>query len=110
MLEEIGVPGENPRPAVRHWQTLSHLYLNIWYALIGFYGDRDEGIEGNNGLLDQVKAMKWINDNIEFFNGDPSHVTIYGHSAGAANVGMHLVSDHTKGNFVNKKMNINWNT
>jgi carboxylesterase type B len=48
--------------------------------LIGFYGDRDEGIEGNNGLLDQVKAMEWVHDNIQFFNGDPSKVTIYGHS------------------------------
>ena len=81
-------------------------YLNIWYELIGFYGDRDEGIEGNNGLLDQVKAMEWVHNNIQFFNGDPSKVTIYGHSAGAANVGMHLVSDHTKGNLSNKNINI----
>lgn len=78
--------------------------MNIWYGLIGFYGDRDEGIEGNNGLLDQVKAMEWVHDNIQFFNGDPLNVTIYGHSAGAANVGMHLVSDHTKGNLSNAKI------
>lgn len=63
----------------------------------GFYADRDNGIQGNYGLLDQVKAMLWVRDNIHFFNGDPSKVTLYGHSAGAADVGLHLVSDMSKG-------------
>jgi carboxylesterase type B len=51
----------------------------------------------NYGLLDQVKAMQWVRDNIHFFNGDPSKVTLHGHSAGAADVGLHLVSDMSKG-------------
>lgn len=66
----------------------------------GFYADRSKGIEGNLGLLDQVKAMEWVQKNIHFFNGDPTKVTIHGHSAGAGNVGLHLVSDLTKGNCV----------
>lgn len=76
-------------------------FINLYHRIIwvnsGFYADRDNGIDGNYGLLDQVKAMQWVRDNIHFFNGDPSKVTLYGHSAGAADVGLHLVSDMSKG-------------
>jgi carboxylesterase type B len=41
--------------------------------------------------------MKWINSNIHFFDGDKSRVTIVGHSAGAGDVGLHMVSPLTKG-------------
>lgn len=73
--------------------------FNYRLGVLGFYADRNEGIEGNNGLLDQVKAMEWVHNNIHFFNGDPSKVTIHGHSAGAGDVGLHLISDLTKGLF-----------
>lgn len=52
---------------------------------------------GNNGLMDQVMAMKWVHENIHNFNGNPHQVTLHGHSAGAANAGVHLISDLTKG-------------
>ncbi|VDI27354.1 Hypothetical predicted protein [Mytilus galloprovincialis] len=75
--------------------------FNYRVSVLGFYANESLGIKGNNGLMDQVLAMKWIQRNIRYFGGDPSKVTIHGHSAGAADVGAHLISPLTKGLFRN---------
>lgn len=54
---------------------------------------------GNYGLLDQVAALKWIQNNISAFGGDPGNVTIFGQSSGAGNVNKLLASPRTKGLF-----------
>ena len=50
-------------------------------------------------MLDQVEALKWVQQNIRAFGGDPAKVTIFGLSAGAASVGLQLLSPLSKGLF-----------
>ncbi|XP_009458843.1 PREDICTED: cholinesterase-like, partial [Nipponia nippon] len=47
---------------------------------------------GNVGLLDQRLALRWVRDNVGAFGGDAGAVTLFGESAGAASVGLHLLS------------------
>ncbi|KAJ9600061.1 hypothetical protein L9F63_009642, partial [Diploptera punctata] len=73
--------------------------INYRLGALGFLSTGDEVIPGNNGLKDQVMALRWVQQNIAHFGGDPSNVTIFGMSAGAASVHYHLLSPMSKGLF-----------
>ncbi len=79
--------------------------VNMGYRLgvFGFLADEtmleEEGTTGNYGLLDQIKALEWVQKNISAFGGDPDNVTLIGESAGAACVDALCVSPLAKGLF-----------
>ena len=53
----------------------------------------------NLGMLDIVKALEWVRDNIAGFGGDPSNVTIFGQSGGGGKVSTLMVMPSAKGLF-----------
>ncbi|KAF2144742.1 uncharacterized protein K452DRAFT_222508 [Aplosporella prunicola CBS 121167] len=64
--------------------------LSAWGFLQG--EDVQKSGQTNVGIRDQRLALHWVQENIGAFGGDPSKVTIWGESAGAASVGAHLVA------------------
>ena len=40
----------------------------------------------NYGLMDQIAALKWIQENVRAFGGDPNSITVFGHNYGAASI------------------------
>ncbi|KAI5635797.1 carboxylesterase family domain-containing protein [Phthorimaea operculella] len=73
--------------------------FNYRIGPLGFLSTGDDVIPGNAGLKDQVMALRWIQNNIRAFGGDPDSVTLTGHSAGAASVHYHYLSPLSKGLF-----------
>lgn len=73
--------------------------------IVGFLSleDTSLGVPGNAGLKDQVQALKWVQNNIRSFSGDPDNVTIFGESAGAASVHYLILSPLAKGKYLNQK-------
>ena len=54
---------------------------------------------GNLGMMDIVKALEWVRDNIANFGGDPSNVTIFGQSGGGGKVSTLMAMPSAKGLF-----------
>jgi para-nitrobenzyl esterase len=83
------------------------VFVSIGYRVgqLGFLAhpelsaENADHVSGNYGLLDMIAGLKWIQENIAQFGGDPGKVTIFGESAGGIAVSMLCASPLAKGLF-----------
>ncbi|KAG8199767.1 hypothetical protein JTE90_000860 [Oedothorax gibbosus] len=73
--------------------------INFRLGLLGFLPALDDSSRGNYGLMDQVAALHWIQENIPGFGGNPKNVTVFGHGNGAACVNLLMLSPLARGLF-----------
>jgi para-nitrobenzyl esterase len=91
--------GEN---VARHGAVL--VTFNYRVGALGFMAhpqltQEQGGHSGNYGYLDQVAALRWVQDNVAAFGGDPARVLLAGQSFGAGSVAAHMFSPLSKGLF-----------
>jgi len=79
--------------------------INYRLGLMGYFAhpelsqESPHGVSGNYGTLDQIAALRWVQENISAFGGDPDNVTIFGESAGGESVAHMLTSPLARGLF-----------
>ena len=71
--------------------TFNYRLGALGYIALPELAKRD-GTTGNNGLLDQIAALKWVQANISAFGGDPDNITVFGFSAGGMSTRMLMCS------------------
>ncbi|XP_014219967.1 liver carboxylesterase 1-like [Copidosoma floridanum] len=66
------------------------IVVSIQYRLgsLGFLSTGTKDLSGNNGLFDQILAVEWVRDYIEFFGGNPKRITAMGQGSGASSAFM----------------------
>jgi para-nitrobenzyl esterase len=90
--------GQGPYKGIVNQNTVL-VTINYRLGFLGYFAHPELGDATNFGLLDQVKALEWVQKNIAAFGGDPDRVTIFGESAGGTSVLALMVSPLSKGLF-----------
>ena len=78
--------------------SLNHRLNVLGFLDLSAYGAK-YAHSGNLGMMDIVKALEWVRDNIAAFGGDPANVTIFGQSGGGGKVSTLMAMPSAKGLF-----------
>lgn len=98
-----GVPVQDGANLARRGAVV--VTLNYRLGIFGFFAHPELSAEspshtsGNQGILDQIAALRWVKNNIAAFGGDPGRVTIMGNSSGGESVGLLVATPLAKGLF-----------
>ena len=82
-----------------------HVSFNYRLGALGFLAhpvlsaERPSNISGNYGSLDQIAMLRWVQNNIAAFGGDPHRVMVFGTSAGGGNICALMTAPAAKGLF-----------
>ena len=97
------MPNTNPRMLSKRGNVVI-VSVNYRLNIFGFMNLNEVTLgripaSGNEGMLDQIAALKWVKENIAVFGGDPDNVTVFGESAGGMSIGVLLGMDQAQGLF-----------
>ncbi|HUN34095.1 MAG TPA: carboxylesterase family protein [Trebonia sp.] len=77
-----------------------YVFVNYRLGILGFLADQALGPHsGDYGLQDQQAGLRWVQDNIASFGGNPGNVTVFGESAGGASTCDQVASPTARGLF-----------
>ena len=100
--------GSSQQPWFDHPQLVNQgvIVVTAEYRLgvLGFFAHplltaEGNGSSSNYGLMDQIAALAWVQDNIRAFGGDPNRVMVFGQSAGSYDIQALLASPAARGLF-----------
>ncbi|KAI0787378.1 carotenoid ester lipase precursor [Fomes fomentarius] len=89
--------------SIKLGEPVIYVSMNYRVSAYGFLSSKEvkEAGVGNLGLQDQRLALRWVQKYISAFGGDPTKVTIWGESAGAISIALHMITNggNTEGLF-----------
>ncbi|XP_068168271.1 fatty acyl-CoA hydrolase precursor, medium chain-like [Antennarius striatus] len=81
------------------YENMVMVIIQYRLGILGFLSTGDEHARGNWGFLDQLASLRWVQENIEAFGGNPQSVTVAGESAGGISASTLTLSPLSKGLF-----------
>ncbi|CAA9963263.1 hypothetical protein CFE70_006689 [Pyrenophora teres f. teres 0-1] len=92
--EPTTAPDGMIKQSVENGDPIIHVALNYRLGFFGFANSESLKEEGsmNAGLRDQRAAIEWVRDNIAYFGGDPTRITIAGQSSGGLAIGLQIMA------------------
>ncbi|MDH3292279.1 MAG: carboxylesterase family protein [Gemmatimonadota bacterium] len=103
----VGGSGSGPGTAGNEFAKQGVILMTFNYRLgrLGHFAfpalsaEHPEELKGSYAYMDQIAALKWVQENIAAFGGDPNNVTIFGFSAGGVSVHSLMTIPDAKGLF-----------
>ena len=89
-------------------QSVVIVTMNYRLGPLGFLALGNNDVPGNAGLRDQSMALAWVKEQITNFGGNDEKITVFGESAGASSIALHILSPLSKGLFHRAILQSTW--